>query len=199
MTISSFLIGAFATTGGIIVGWALNEVSSYVSIRRERRKPFGRALAYLIQVYQQLFLLEALRRSGEKADSEMEKKIYRDAKLNLHTIAKNPEDFEKRFQDAVEQIAAFEPILASDLSQKLDLHLWYKKLLDGFDQKDDPAQRVSEAIGDYTLSRVLKAFEKLLLDIAKHFSRRHHRELRAYFHEGQRRLSDISAIPTEKH
>lgn len=180
---------------GVGFGWSLNEWSKSRSLKKEHRKPFGRALAYLLNVHLQLIMLESFRRCGAKSDSELAKKMMQDAKLNQHSIAPTQHDFEKRFNDAVDQIAEISPFLASDLRMKMNAGLIYKQMSDAFGGASPEAHKVAEVYGDATLMLALPVFESLLLEVAKQFSREEHQRLGQYFKSCQDRLANVQGLP----
>lgn len=182
---------------GVVVGWGLTEWTSSRSSKRDRRKPFGRALTHLLYVHQQLVFLEFFRRLGEKSDSELAKKMMRDAKLNLHSVATTAVEYEQKFYDAVDQISEISPLLAFDLRQKILAREIYKGIRSALGDVSEPGDKVAEIYGDVILQQALPAFEEVLLEVAKHFGREEHHQLGHHFQELKQRLGKLQGLANE--
>ncbi len=183
---------------GVGLGWTLNEWTVSRAVRRDRRKPFGRTLAYLLHVHQQLFFLEVFRRIGEKSDSELAKKMIREAKLNLHSFATSSEDYEQKFQAAIDQVSEISPMLAFEIRQKINARYVYKGIREALGQISEPGDKIAEVYGDFIVSQALPIFEHLLLEVAGQFGSDEHRLLVNHFKAGQERFAIAQGISNKE-
>lgn len=175
-----------ALTGAVVAG-GIASIAARRARQREDRKPLGRAIAHLLEVHWFMFIYEGIRTAGAASDVDIAKKFVRSLKFAAPAALPRAEDLERSYAEAVERVAEVAPILAFELRDKIHIRALYAKL--GETAKvPGPEADLAEVVGDIAMTRALPAMERIILEVAKRFGRREHREIRAHFNELRRRL-----------
>jgi hypothetical protein len=106
------------STAALVIGWSLNALTPYIAERRERRKAISRALADLMEVRRQLFVVEfALGELGKVATIPPEIEVQ--ARLFFsQLLLPNLDEMRKRYNESVTTLSSLEPLLGSELRLK---------------------------------------------------------------------------------
>ena len=149
----------------LLIGWFLNELHHWFWSNREERKPFGKALTDLLELWHDLkglriALFEIKKRFPISEDDE---RVI--IKL-LEDILPKLEDLQRRFNDAVTSIASIDPMLAFRLRGKDQYRLlleWVRALA----KVDGLGKQLSIWLEDKLTDAFLSNLEELIIDVAK--------------------------------
>jgi hypothetical protein len=159
-------LGGLIPVLALVLGWALNEFSSSLRIRREDRRAAGPLLTDLLEMRHRLFGLDAAiaeLRAHLPIPPEAEPFLKQ---LILQLIPEAPK-YEERFEDAVREVARGNPILAFRLrGQPFVLPMLSQ--LRGIAAPDQAASLVWHRIVEPGFLDLLKPnLEDLILEVAK--------------------------------
>jgi len=149
----------------ILIGWFLNELHHWFWSHREERKPFGKALTDLLEVWYELKGLRIALFEVKKLFpiSEDDERVMR--KL-LEDILPKLEDLQCRFNDAVTSIASIDPILAFRLRGKDQYRLLLERLR-ALAKVDGLNKQLPIWLEDKLTDAFLSNLEDLIIDVAK--------------------------------
>lgn len=150
---------------GVIIGWFLNEIGQLLRLRREDRRAIGRALADLMEIRHNLFVVkkvsdEVIRRLGIPPQNQP---VFRNL---LDSILPNLESLHKRYEEIINTIASTEPLLGFRLRSKDSLAPTLRKLrsIASTDKASSTALSQMEA---QLIELVEPHFEKQILELAR--------------------------------
>lgn len=181
---------------GVGLGWALNEFSAFRIRHREDRKPIGRALSLLLEIHNSLFYYESCRRLEGKTDLPMAKRYFEQMKVTMPQIALSDDELEKAYNSAVDEVATVAPLLAFELRHKFKVRTLFTTLHPADAVQGSPEAELASAVGGIVAGRTFRAFEEVLLSMAKRYSWKEYRDLKCHFAELRRRLENLPPVPT---
>ncbi|MEN6338356.1 MAG: hypothetical protein ABFE01_29220, partial [Phycisphaerales bacterium] len=111
----------------LLVGWSLKEVGDRLRLRREERKPFAKAIADLLELRHRLWGITAVIGEIKKRSS-----IPPEAEVALRTafdaVFPQQDDLQRRYNEAVNLVAAVDPILGFRLRSKDEFFALMQKI-----------------------------------------------------------------------
>lgn len=163
----SAAIGVIGTLGGMIVGFALNELSYVLRTRREDRRILGRALAELLEIKHYVEAMPTVMKAVRAAGQNL---IPPEAELALRNIFEtffpHFDSLQKRYEDAVSSVSGPFPVLAFRLRAKDSLTPILGKVR-GMIPAEPAAAHLWLQMEDQIVQESIPLLKQLILEMAK--------------------------------
>jgi hypothetical protein len=153
------------TIVAVFLGWFLNEVSHWLRLRGEQRKPLARAIADLLEIRHTIRGVSTI-----LAEMKRHFPIAPDAELALRKLLEEfipeTESLQKRYNEAVNLVAEVDPILAFRLRSRDEFTPFLRKVRPWFESENVTKPHVLQ-MEDKLSQMFLKILEELILELAK--------------------------------
>jgi len=150
----------------VALGWALNEASQSLKLRRDSRHAIGRVLTNLIDIRHTIlgidYMVEKLSKLGMPSGQVPAIKAV------LHQLFPElfgDESFHRRYQEAVDIISGEDPVLAYRLQQR-DMVTPFFNRVRAFAAQDVPLSSAWGSFEPELMSKFLPILEELILELA---------------------------------
>jgi hypothetical protein len=157
----------FKSVTALVIGWLLNALSPYAAERRERRKALSRVLAELLDIRHELFATDfALGAVGKAVTLTPETELQ--VRAAMQTFFPNSQQLAQRYNDAVSQVSALDPLLGYQLRSKDILRPIINTLYASVAQSQDmQAAAFLKKMNALLLKEADKNFSDLILKVAR--------------------------------
>jgi hypothetical protein len=163
---------------GVLLGWLLNEFSFSFRVRREDKSAFASALTELLELRHRAF---AIRKIQELFRAQLP--VPPEAQLALtgaiEALLPNFQDLAKRYNQAVDSVAAIDPMLAFRLRSQ-DFIPSLLRTLRGLATSDRNAAEVWPEIENEMNNLLNPLFDEFLVELARRHSLRSRFAVRRY-------------------
>lgn len=154
---------------GILAGWLLNEMSKRFQLSRERCAIIGRALSSLLALHHRVRVIESNTEylTQQLALPEAGRKAF---KLSFEYVLPQGDEFVKRYEEAIDQLAEIDPVTAFELRSKAVI----PRLLSGISTMETMKGISAEEVA--TIEKMMKAtllpaLEKAIIKLARSHGR----------------------------
>ena len=167
------IIGLVIGWLGIIIGWALQEISHSLASRRERRRAISLALTDLMEIHLRFQGVDLVL---EKLTEAVGLPQHARAQLwaALEKLLPNPSDLHKRYDENVSVVASLDPRLGFYLRSKDSVRPLFSAL-NSLALQDAQAASLWLAVQRPLMQEALKALRRAIIELAKEYSGGIHR------------------------
>lgn len=164
-TAPSWLVSWLATVAAVIAGWALNEISQYIRVRREDRRTTGPVLAELFEIRHRLVALDAYM-NELRARFQIPAQAEAQLKQCIQAFIPEPTSLVEGYEHAVSMIARADPFLAFRLRNQPLFHQVMNRFRDATASDQAASQLWSMVLEPKLVERFRPHLEELILDVA---------------------------------
>lgn len=150
----------------LMSGWMLSELSSFFRTNGDKKRNLSKALTELLDIHHSLV--------GEHLIKDVLMKKFNLQAEHMHELQKvldvinvDIDEVSKRYNQAVDMISEYDPLLAFQLRNKDQISSYLRKLRDLAKDDDNEVEIFMNGLADNLISELIPALEEAILNVSK--------------------------------